>query len=137
MQRNIQKETARTMKLQPDKSSAPIISGHGPGWVGVNGQRFTHSLLVSSRAGASTWDCQHFGGLGPAHFDELATLAPELVIFGSGLRMRFPPPAWLRTLMEHRIGLETMDTAAACRTYNILAGEGRHVLAALLLETPG
>ena len=124
------------MKLQPDKSSAPIISGHGPGWVGVNGQRFTHSLLVSSRAGASTWDCQHFGGLGPAHFDELATLAPELVIFGSGLRMRFPPPAWLRTLMEHRIGLETMDTAAACRTYNILAGEGRNVVLAALLEPP-
>jgi hypothetical protein len=49
-------------------------------------------------------------------------------------RNRFPPAAWLRALMARRIGLETMDTQAACRTYNILAGEGRNVAAALLLE---
>jgi uncharacterized protein len=42
----------------------------------------------------------------------------------------------LRTLMTRRIGIETMDTVAACRTYNILAGEGRHVVAALLIEAP-
>ena len=60
---------------------------------------------------------------------------PELVVFGSGARLRFAPPALLRGLMARRIGVETMDTAAACRTYNILAGEGRRVVAALLLET--
>ena len=57
------------------------------------------------------------------------------MIFGSGTRLRFPPPAFLRALMEKRIGIETMDTLAACRTYNILAGEGRRVIAALLIET--
>jgi uncharacterized protein len=57
-----------------------------------------------------------------------------LVIFGSGARLRFPPPAWLQALMRQRIGIETMDTQAACRTYNILAGEGRSVLAALVIE---
>lgn len=61
-------------------------------------------------------------------------MQPELIIFGSGGRLRFPPPAFLATLMKLRIGVETMDTLAACRTYNILAGEGRHVLAALLIE---
>ena len=66
---------------------------------------------------------------------QLATLEAELVILGSGTRNRFPPPAWLAPLMARRLGLETMDTAAACRTYNILAGEGRNVVAALILET--
>ncbi len=63
-------------------------------------------------------------------------MGAELVIFGSGNRIRFPQPAWLSPLMQRRIGLETMDTAAACRTYNILAGEGRNVVLAALLEPP-
>ena len=64
----------------------------------------------------------------------LAAAGPELVVFGSGARLRFPQAAWIRPLIEAGIGIETMDTAAACRTYNILAGEGRRVIAALLLE---
>ena len=56
------------------------------------------------------------------------------MIFGSGLRLRFPKAAWLQGLIERRIGIETMDTQTACRTYNILAGEGRNVAAALLIE---
>jgi uncharacterized protein len=59
-----------------------------------------------------------------------------VLIFGSGSRIRFPRPAWLAPLAARRIGLETMDTAAACRTYNILAQEGRRVAAALLVEPP-
>ena len=69
------------------------------------------------------------------HFEEIASLRPELVIFGSGSRLRFVPPAFFSGLMSLRIGVETMDTLAACRTYNILAGEGRHVIAALLIES--
>jgi uncharacterized protein len=72
--------------------------------------------------------------LGPEHFAQLAELDVELVIFGSGERLRFPKPEWQTGLMERRIGLETMDTQAACRTYNILAGEGRKVAAVLLIE---
>ena len=67
----------------------------------------------------------------------MLALAPELVIFGSGQRLRFVAPALLRPLIERRVGVETMDTAAACRTYNVLASEGRAVVAALLLEAPG
>jgi len=61
-------------------------------------------------------------------------LKPELVIFGSGPRLRFVPPALLRSLIDSGIGVETMDTAAACRTYNVLVAEGRSAVAALLLE---
>jgi uncharacterized protein len=56
-----------------------------------------------------------------------------LVIFGSGERIRFAQPQWLGALYAKRIGVETMDTQAACRTFNFLAGEGRRVVAALLL----
>jgi uncharacterized protein len=82
------------------------------------------------------WPCARFEDLTPDHFAQLATLEAELIIFGSGVRNRFPPPAWLQPLMARRMGLETMDTPAACRTYNILASEGRNVVAALVLETP-
>ncbi len=61
---------------------------------------------------------------------------PELVIFGSGERLQFVSPGLYRCLIEAGIGVETMDTGAACRTYNVLASEGRSVVAALLLP-PG
>ena len=72
--------------------------------------------------------------LTPADFDAVLALAPELVIFGSGPRQRFVPAALVRALIDRRIGVETMDTAAACRTYNVLVAEGRSVVAALLLD---
>lgn len=122
------------MKLQPDKSDVQTITAHGPGWVGVNGEKITASVIIGSRGERLDWDCRRFEDLGAEHFAQLAALGAELVIFGSGTRIRFPQGAWLQPLMTRRMGLETMDTPAACRTYNILAGEGRHVLAALLLE---
>ena len=124
------------MKLQPDKPDVQTLTAHGPGWVAINNERVEHSVVLGSRGERFVWDCASFDDLGPEHFAQLADLGAETVIFGSGTRIRFPPPAWLRPLIDRRIGLETMDTAAACRTYNILAAEGRHVLAALLVERP-
>ena len=74
-----------------------------------------------------------FAALPECEVKWLLDLDPELVIFGSGNRIQFPQPQWLEALYAQRIGLETMDTQAACRTYNFLAGEGRRVVAALLL----
>ena len=130
------------MKLQPDRSDAPSILGYGPGWVGISHQgqaeKVQHSLVIGSRGEKLDWQCRRFEDLSRGHFDRLAEFAPEVLIFGSGTRLRFAPPQFLQALMARRIGVETMDTVAACRTYNILAGEGRHVLAALLLEdAPG
>lgn len=124
------------MKLQPDKSSGLIINGHGPGWVEVNGQRHTHSLTVSSLPDAKPmpWRPDSFEDLGAIDFESLLVKGLELVIFGSGQRLRFVSPQWLQSFMAQGIGVETMDTAAACRTYNILAGEGRKVMTALLIE---
>lgn len=122
------------MKLQPDRSDAQTITGYGPGWVGINGERVEGSVIVSSSGQRIPWAAAHFDDLGPEHFAALAELDAEVVIFGSGSRIRFPQAAWLRPMMAKRIGIETMDTAAACRTYNILAQEGRNCAAALLLE---
>ena len=128
------------MKLQPDRLDVQAIIGYGPGWVGLghNGvaEKIERSIVISSRGEKFDWNCTRFEDLTEEHFALLATAQPELVIFGSGSRLRFPPPAFMRALMLRRIGLETMDTLAACRTYNILAGEGRQVFAALLIE-PG
>lgn len=121
------------MKFQPDTMQAQSITGYGPGWVAVNGEKRTASVLVSAAGARLDWNCASFEGLTPAHFAQLIELDPELVIFGSGERIRFPEPQWLEALFARRIGLETMDTQAACRTYNFLAGEGRRVVAALLL----
>jgi uncharacterized protein len=122
------------MKLQPDTFDVPAITGYGPGWVGVNGERITHSVIISSGGERINWPVQRFDELGPQHFAQIADVAAEVAIFGSGARIRFPKPAWTAPLIEKNVGLETMDTAAACRTYNILAQEGRRVVVALLLE---
>ena len=92
-------------------------------------------MVIGSGGEKFDWQCARFEDLTEAHFSQLAASQPELVIFGSGARLRFPPPAFLRELMARRIGVETMDTLAACRTYNVLAGEGRRVTAALLIDT--
>ena len=126
------------MKLQPDRLDVQSILGYGPGWVGLgsNGvaEKIERSIVIGSRGEKFDWQCARFEDLTEEHFTQLGATQPELVIFGSGLRLRFPPPAFMRALMQKRIGIETMDTLAACRTYNILAGEGRQVIAALLIE---
>jgi uncharacterized protein len=124
------------MKLQPDQSDVQTISAHGPGWVAVGPDKIEHSVIIGSRGQRIEWAAS-FEVLDEGHFDTLAALGVEVVIFGSGSRIRFPRPAWLKGLMARRIGIETMDTAAACRTYNILAQEGRDVAAALLIERIG
>ena len=127
------------MKLQPDRLDVQSILGYGPGWVGLGHQgiaeKIEHSVVIGSGGEKFDWQCARFEDLTEAHFSQLAASQPELVIFGSGARLRFPPPAFLRELMARRIGVETMDTLAACRTYNVLAGEGRRVTAALLIDT--
>lgn len=125
------------MKLQPDKSNAPTINAYGPGWVEVNGLQHTQSVVVSSLEGLPTWTWQHhtFAQLNAQAFESLAKDGVELVILGCGKRLQFPEASLMTPLIAKGIGLECMDTAAACRTYNILASEGRKVLAALLIES--
>ncbi len=123
------------MKFQPDSlPGTNTVSRHEPGALWINGARWRCSVLVPWRGEVRPWPLDGLAGLTPVHFEQVLALAPELVIFGSGERLQFVSPALYLCLIEARIGIETMDTAAACRTYNVLASEGRSVVAALLLS---
>jgi len=124
------------MKLHADRlEGVNAVFGHGPGEISVNNTVFRHSVIVPWKGDIVAWDADTFEALTPAHFERIADLKPELVIFGSGPRTRFPAAALLRPLIERGVGLETMDTGAACRTYNVLAAEGRSVVLAALLPS--
>ncbi len=123
------------MKFQPDTlAGVNVIARHDAGRIAVGSTLYPHSILVPWVGAVLAWPVDGFEALQPAHFEQILALQPELVIFGSGRRQRFARPALLRPLIERRIGVETMDTAAACRTYNVLASEGRRVAAALIVE---
>ena len=122
------------MKFQPDTlEGTNVITRLETQRVWVGHTVFDHAVLVPWTGPVTAWTTTSFEELQAHHFERLLALRPEVVIFGSGARLRFAPPALLRPLMEQRIGVETMDTGAACRTYNVLASEGRSVVAALLL----
>ena len=124
------------MKFQPETAAGGnVISRHEPGRVWVGGTAFAESVLVPWQGEVLAWDAPSLAALTPAHFERIAALAPEVVVFGSGARLRFVHPSLLRSLIDRRIGVETMDTAAACRTYNVLVSEGRPALAALLVDS--
>jgi uncharacterized protein len=117
-----------------DTAGLNTITGHGPEHVLVNGVRLDAPLLVGPEVGPLPWNVPGFSALQAAHFEALLAHDPELVLLGTGRRLRFPPPALVACLASARVGIEVMDTPAACRTYNILGGEGRRVLAALLFD---
>ncbi len=91
------------------------------------------SVLLTAEHLFREWPPEQFEQIERVHFEQLLTLEPEVVLFGSGERLRFPDAAIGRLLNDHGIGLEVMDTGAACRTFNVLAAEGRRVAAALLM----
>ncbi len=123
------------MKFQPDTAEGVnVVTRQEPGRVWVGATPYAHSLVVPWQGEIEDWQVADLSALTPAHFERIAARRPEVVIFGSGSRLRFLPPALLRPLIEARIGIETMDTAAACRTYNVLVSERRSALAALVIE---
>ena len=124
------------MKLHQDPSQAlNTVTGYGPGYVEVNKIRYEHSAIIAPEGDIQVWPVPRFDALEPSHFDRLRALDPEVVIFGSGDRLRFAHPRLTTSLTSVRIGVDAMDTQAACRTYNILMSEGRRVVLALLIET--
>jgi uncharacterized protein len=91
-------------------------------------------VVVPSRL--QEWSPASFLELKESHLQSLLDLEPEVVLVGTGDRLHFPAPYLVEPLLRHQVGVEFMDTAAACRTYNILVGEGRRVVAALLMIRP-
>lgn len=103
----------------------------------VNGVRYETSLIVMPDRIAEAWNVRSIELLVQDNIEPLAALKPELVLLGTGDVLRFPDPRLLVSLTQAGIGAEVMDTRAACRTYNILAEEGRNVAAALIIPARG
>lgn len=132
-------ELSGTIEDEPLKFERETIAGqnvftaYGDGWVDVNGARLTSGALVSARDLVTDWGPASIDLLESSHVEAIAALAPEIVLIGTGRTFRFPNPALLAPLHAARVGVEVMDTRAACRTYNILLSEGRRVVAALIV----
>jgi uncharacterized protein len=109
------------------------VTGYGEGWVEVNRTRHRSSLVVSADRLVTDWPAASIEALAGDHLAAIVEMAPEIVLLGTGAAFRFPEPALLAPLYKAGIGVEVMDTPAACRTYNILMGEGRNVVAALIV----
>ena len=123
------------MKLSQDTSpTTNTITAHGDGYVEVNQQRHESSVIVAPEGPVRPWPVSSFESLTPEMFEMLAEAAPEVVLLGTGSRIRFPHPRLTAALMKRGIGVEAMDSGAACRTYNILMQEDRRVVAAILVE---
>jgi uncharacterized protein len=121
------------MKFQPDHAEGVnLIARHEPGRVWVAGRMHDGGVVVPWQGPVLPWPLQDIDALEREHLDALLALKPELVILGSGPKLRFAAPRVLAGLMSARVGVETMGTAAACRTYNVLASERRKVVAALI-----
>ena len=122
------------MKFERDPADGRnTFTGYGAGYVEVNGKRYSSSLVVSGERLVIDWPATSVDALAADHLAAILELKPEIAILGTGATFRFPDPARLAALHQARIGVEVMDTPAACRTYNILLGEGRNVVAALIV----
>jgi uncharacterized protein len=128
------------MKFQPEKLEAEsIIQGYDSQGVIINGQRYIHSLFFGADLQPTVWENALPGTLGVAHVEQLLDQSPretEVFLIGTGQTQQFPTIEVRRFFVQKKVPVEFMDTQAACRTYNILIGEGRKVVAALLQEKP-
>ena len=123
------------MKLHLAQNAGLLtFSSHGPGYVSVNGTRYEGSVLLCGRDVYPNWAPDGFEGLDVSHFERLANTGAGIILLGSGERQRFPRPELLKPLIAKGVGLEVMDTKAACRTYNILVAEGRQVACGIIIE---
>jgi len=109
------------------------FTAHGTDYVKVNGERYERSIAVSAEAVHSDWLVDSFDALSEAHFEYFLELRPEVLLLGTGGTQRFAHPRLYRALIDAGIGVECMNTPAACRTFNILVAEDRKVIAAILL----
>jgi uncharacterized protein len=110
-----------------------LITNYGLGWITVNKRELRQSLIITPEVLVADWTPQDIADLEASHFEMVSQLAPEIILLGTGSKQRYLHPQLIRPLLVNGVGVEIMDTAAACRTYNITMLEGRKVAAALFM----
>lgn len=126
------------MKLHSSVTTGLLsITSYDAGHIAVNGRPLTKSFLLSPQRLIEGWPPDSFDSLTESDLLAIMSLDCPIVLLGTGVRQHFPAPALMRPLIERGIGVEVMDSHAACRTYNILMAEGRDVAAAMIIEGAG
>ncbi|MBK1709620.1 hypothetical protein EBL85_07385 [Marichromatium sp. AB32] len=123
----------RDMKFaQTEDADSNRVQGYGPEGTQIRDRRYTHALLVSAERLDPDWGPARAEALTPEHIAALLEGDPQVIVIGTGARQVFPDPAVYREAIARGVGVEFMDTGAACRTFNILLAEDRRVVAGLL-----
>ena len=121
------------MRFSQENIEGNSISAFASGQVTVNGETITTSIIVTPERIIHDWLPAAFDEMECSHLERFGELDPEIILIGTGETLRFPPASWTADYLARGIGVEFMDTAAACRTYNVLLSEDRRVIAALLI----
>jgi uncharacterized protein len=121
------------MKFHLSTAEGNMFTGHGADYVRLGVVEYRENILVTPERIITGWAPGGFDALTEADFAAMAALEPVVALLGTGATLRFPHPRLARALTDAGIGLEVMDTPAVCRTFNILAAEGRKVAAAVLI----
>jgi|SRR5579872_1735464 len=123
------------MGLDLDNNPANYqIRAYSPGSVQVNDTIYSHSVIVSSEKFIDNWRPQHISELTKDDLAIILELSPAILLLGTGSTLEFPELEVYGDLINEGIGIEVMDTRAACRTYNALTAENRNVVAALIIK---
>ncbi len=122
------------MKLHAHPVAERAISHITASTLTVAGIVHERSLQISQNHGARVWDIAHIDAITEADINDWIAQKPELVIIGSGKTHRFLSAKWQVRLSQGGVGIESMTTGAAARTYNVLLDEGRNVLGAFIIE---
>lgn len=121
------------MQLDLEKNSGIYIRSFSPGELRVNDQVINDPVILTPDEIIVDWSPPAIDALSITDFAAALAIAPEVVLFGTGTHQVFPPTTLMTDIMRQGTGFEVMATAAACRTFNVLASEGRRVTAALLI----
>jgi len=121
------------MKFHLQAPTGTLVTGTGPGWIRVGADEYREGVVLLPEAVVRGFAPEGLDALGAGDFAALLVHKPEIVLVGTGATQRFLPPRVLAPLTSARVGVEMMDTRAACRTFNILVAEGRRVAAALIV----
>jgi uncharacterized protein len=121
------------MKLHLQTPTSNVVTAVGAGWIRIGMDEYRENVVLLPDMIVKGWAPAGFDALGEGDFARLLAYEPEVVLLGTGTTQRFPHPRLTAALSSAHVGVEVMDTAAACRTFNILVAEERRVAAALVL----
>ncbi len=118
---------------QDNQDEGYVITEYDKNSISINGKLFTQSLIITKLKLDENWGVDSIGLLQSSHIDQVLLFKPELILIGTGDKLIFPAIEVYSEIIEQGIGVDFMDTGAACRTYNILMSEGRDVVAGLIM----